>query len=313
MVWKGTDRGSGGALARGDVQAMMLFNVPMRISGGRGDAGEHVLDQLSAYIDYELVDAERERVREHLRRCPACENELATLNATKQLLTEGPLHLAPRSFVLTPEMVGRGVTTGPVERRRSFGWTLAGRLRTASALVAVLLVLVLSGDVLIRSGLLGSSSAAQLAPTFAASGAPQERPLQATATSAALAEPPTTTASSAAGAAEPPAAPLAADRPSTAATTAASPPDGTLAAPDTMTLATGAALTPAPPVANESNPDTLGASPPLAYDSQAPSGPVGTGAAAAPPVNGWQLAEGGLVILLLVLGLGALWARARGV
>src|SRR5690349_3625943 len=106
---------------------MMLFNLPMRI--GRGDAGDHVLDQLSAYIDYELSDAERERVREHLRRCPACENELATLKATKQLLNEVPLQAVPRSFILTPDMVGHAMS-GPVERRRSFGWSLAGRLRT---------------------------------------------------------------------------------------------------------------------------------------------------------------------------------------
>src|SRR3954469_1729992 len=121
----------------------MLLNLPMRISGNRGDGNEHVLDQLSAYLDYELTDAERTRVRDHLRRCPACENELATLKATKQLMTEVPLQALPRSFILTPDMVGRAMS-GPVERRRSFGWTLAGRLRTATALMAVLLVLVLS-------------------------------------------------------------------------------------------------------------------------------------------------------------------------
>jgi Putative zinc-finger len=142
----------------------MLFNLPIRIGGGRGDTNEHVLDQLSAYIDYELSDTERERVRDHLRRCPVCENELATLKAAKQLLNELPLHPVPRTFILTPDMVGRGVT-GPVERRRPLGWTLAGRLRTATALVAVLLVLVLSGDVLSR-GVLGGSSATLMAPTF---------------------------------------------------------------------------------------------------------------------------------------------------
>ena len=59
-----------------------------------------------------------------------------------------------------------------MERRRTFGWSLAGRLRTATALVAVLLVLVLSGDVLTHLG--GSGLAAVEAPTSSAAGAPPQ-------------------------------------------------------------------------------------------------------------------------------------------
>src|SRR3954469_25467019 len=102
----------------------MLFYTPLRGGAGRGNDAGHVRDQLSAYIDYELSDAEREQVREHLRRCPDCENELATLKATKQVLADMPLMTAPRSFVLTPAMVGREAPA-PVVRHRL--WSLAGR------------------------------------------------------------------------------------------------------------------------------------------------------------------------------------------
>ncbi len=296
----------------------------MRISGGRGDGNEHVLDQLSAYLDYELPDAERTRVRDHLRRCPACENELATLKATKQLMTEVPLKSLPRSFILTPDMVGRAMS-GPVERRRSFGWSLAGRLRTATALAAVLLVLVLSGDLLIHTGF-GAPSAAVVLPSAASSSAAQpgadtfttesRQPPAAmtapTSTTAALAEATSTTASA------------------EAATGAAS---GAQPAPQVVAPTTAAAAaptdTPGPAAgANDTNLRSVVVVPtaPSLYYAPSPAGAQTENAYASPdartkgvdqvlaqPVSGWQLAEGALLLLLLVLGVGALWARGRGV
>ncbi len=292
----------------------MLFNLPIRIGGGRGDTNEHVLDQLSAYIDYELSDTERERVREHLRRCPVCENELATLKAAKQLLNELPLHPVPRTFILTPDMVGRGVT-GPVERRRPLGWTLAGRLRTATALVAVLLVLVLSGDVLSR-GVLGGSRGA--VPSFIAQTTPngllppQARRV-ANPTTVALAEATTTTVAAFGGGGGLGAGPGEAPVPPAAPTVAAAAPS------DSANQTTSAAPVPtgatqeyaATPEATTSGVAADQAQPPSAHTLTQPAEVAPAGAT--PQVSGWQLLEGGLLLLLVVLGAGALWARGRGV
>ena len=296
----------------------MLFNLPIRIGGSRGDTNEHVLDQLSAYIDYELSDAERERVREHLRRCPVCENELATLKATKQLLTELPLHPVPRTFMLTPDMVGRGVT-GPVERRRAFGWTLAGRLRTATALVAVLLVLVLSGDILSR-GVLGGGAQGAASPSFMTQVTPNgllppQADRMANPTTAAMAEATTTTAPAVAGGGGLGTGPGEAPLPQAAPTVAAAAPSDsanqtTSAAPIPTTEAYKFAFTATPEAASsgavQSQPETQ----PPAHTATRPAEPAPT---AAPQVSGWQLLEGSLLLLLLVLGIGALWARGRGV
>jgi len=297
----------------------MLFNLPIRI--GRADGNGHVLDQLSAYIDYELPDAERERVREHLRRCPVCETELATLKAAKQLLNEMPLHPVPRSFILTPDMVGQAMS-GPVERRRPLGWTLAGRLRTATALVAVLLVLVLSGD-LLRSGVLSSGQATMSAPPASSSG-PETAGITAresNPTTVALAVATTTTAPAGglgAGGlgAAPTELPIPPALPATSAA-AAAPTETTGVAADTVNTATAPAplpteqaykgvLPPAADTTNQTQAQTLTQPPALTLQ------PVPE-AAPAPQVGGWQLLEGALLVLLLVLGIGALWARARGV
>src|SRR5690242_3115444 len=126
----------------------MLLNMPTRWAAGRGPETEHVRDQLSAYLDYELPEPERDQVREHLRRCPECENELATLKATKQLLAEMPLQPPPRPFVLTPDMVGRTISGPVVVPQR--GWSLAGRLRVAALGFAAILVVMLSSDYLFQ-------------------------------------------------------------------------------------------------------------------------------------------------------------------
>jgi hypothetical protein len=290
----------------------MIFNFPMRI--GRGDGNGHVLDQLSAYIDYELPDAERERVREHLRRCPVCETELATLKATKQLLNEVPLHPVPRSFILTPDMVGQAMR-GPVERRRSLGWSLAGRLRTATALVAVLLVLVLTGD-LLRLGVLGSGGQAAMPPaTIYALQPPSINARASSPTTVALAEATTTTAPAGAegagglggGSGELPIPPA---LPATSAA-AAAPTETTGVALDRVvpvpTEQAYKTLTPSTAdTTNQTQAQTLTQPPALTLQS-APE------AAPAPQVSGWQLLEGALLVLLVLLGIGALWARARGI
>jgi hypothetical protein len=53
------------------------------------------------------------------------------------------------------------------------------------------------------------------------------------------------------------------------------------------------------------------AQPPSAHTLTQPAEVAPAGAT--PQVSGWQLLEGGLLLLLVVLGAGALWARGRGV
>lgn len=288
----------------------MLFNWSIRI--GRGNGNGHVLEQLSAYIDYELPDTERERVREHLRRCPLCETELATLKAAKQLLNEMPLQPVPRSFILTPDMVGQAMS-GPVERRRPLGWTLAGRLRTATALVAVLLVLVLSGDFLTRTVNQGTSQALMV-PNPASSSGPESSGITARSsnpTTVALAEATTTTAPGAGGlgggAGDLPIPPA---LPATSAAAAAPTETPGVALDRLVPVPTEQAykgLTP-PEVAStdQTQAQTLTQAPLPGLEPVAEAAP-------APQVSGWQLLEGALLMLLLVLGIGALWARGRGV
>jgi anti-sigma factor RsiW len=111
---------------------------------------EYVLDRLSLYIDRQLTVKERDRVETHLRSCPSCREELQTLQWTKDLLQQVPVVPVPRSFVIRKADLAphRAVDVG---RRPAFA------LQWATALVAVLLVIVVAGDLLIggRSTLSG--------------------------------------------------------------------------------------------------------------------------------------------------------------
>jgi anti-sigma factor RsiW len=102
---------------------------------------------LSAYMDDELTDAQQQRVEHHLSVCSSCREELAQLRQTAMILRQAPRHTAPRSFAL-PRSV-------QVEQRQHRRWNAAfGAMRTASAVVSLLLVLFLSGDVLISQGVI---------------------------------------------------------------------------------------------------------------------------------------------------------------
>jgi hypothetical protein len=131
----------------------MLLNTPIKIS--KNAPGPHVLDQLAAYLDYELPEDQRAVVREHLRRCPQCENELATLRATKQLLRDLPDMAPPRSFRLSPEQVAAAnkqsvVAALPLSGARLPRLVLA--LRGSAACIFVLLLLLVGTDLTNRPG-----------------------------------------------------------------------------------------------------------------------------------------------------------------
>src|SRR5262249_55237159 len=114
---------------------MILLNTPFRIPG------RHVTDQLNAYLDYELPEADRDLVRDHLRRCPERENEWAPLRAPKQRRGDVPVARAPRSFALSVEQAD-ALKARPVSRialatpqNRLSGLAVGLRLAASAAFV----------------------------------------------------------------------------------------------------------------------------------------------------------------------------------
>lgn len=116
---------------------------------------EWVEESLSAYIDGELSSQDAARVEKHLRECETCSQNLVTLRQTVALVGELSPAPAPRSFVVRPAAVG--VKPRPVAPRRGYGL-----LRGATALAALLLVLLVGGDLTLQ--FLGGSRLAVPAP-----------------------------------------------------------------------------------------------------------------------------------------------------
>ncbi|HEX9988471.1 MAG TPA: zf-HC2 domain-containing protein [Chloroflexia bacterium] len=112
-----------------------------RISDNQA-GGEHILEQLSAYIDNALDAGERERVRAHIETCEACRTEHRELQATKQMLFNLPVARPPRAFTLTQEMVGSKPSIW--QRLRAPRWY--PRLATGSVVAFGLLVMLLLGN-----------------------------------------------------------------------------------------------------------------------------------------------------------------------
>ena len=104
---------------------------------------ELVEESLSAYIDGELLAGEKARVEKHLEECGACSENLATLRQTVAMLRELPTVPAPMSFALRPAPVWpRARVTAP-----AWGY---GLLKGATALAALLLVLLIGGDLTLQ-------------------------------------------------------------------------------------------------------------------------------------------------------------------
>ena len=94
---------------------------------------DHNRDRLSAYLDQRLGSQERGKVERHLEACQRCQHELESLQATVQLLHRMPQVLPARSFVVCEAR--------PLPRRSLFPV-----LRTATAVMAVFLVLIFAFD-----------------------------------------------------------------------------------------------------------------------------------------------------------------------
>lgn len=112
----------------------------------------YVGKRLSAYIDRALPERERARVQAHLESCVSCREELESLLWTKRLLRETPTIAVPRAFV---------VRRADLERRHSVKRLLVTPQRRtlwatqwATALVALLFIFVLAGDMLTGGSLM---------------------------------------------------------------------------------------------------------------------------------------------------------------
>lgn len=117
---------------------------------------------LSAYLDGRLSSGQNERVVAWLDEDAAARNDLRALTYTRQLLAETPRVPVPRAFTLNESMVG---VRSP-QRAGWLAWLQPAHLRLAAALVAVLLLVVLAGDLGIgwqTAG--GEQSSALVAPS----------------------------------------------------------------------------------------------------------------------------------------------------
>ncbi len=104
--------------------------------------GEHVTDDLSAYIDNMLEASERHRVRAHIEVCADCKADYIELRATQQLLHAVLLVAPPRAFTLTQEMISPAASFW----QRFLVPRNVPRFATGSVLAFTLMLLVLVGN-----------------------------------------------------------------------------------------------------------------------------------------------------------------------
>jgi hypothetical protein len=122
---------------------------------------QYAEERLSAFLDGELSPQERMAVDRHLATCPACRWQLETLRQTVQWTRELPTVPLPRVFTIPP--FSEPVPVPEPRLRRSFVPLFQG----ATAMLALLFVFVLAGDLL-----LGSMARLPAAVPEAAVGAP---------------------------------------------------------------------------------------------------------------------------------------------
>jgi anti-sigma factor RsiW len=106
------------------------------------------LETLTAYADGQLSAKEQNEATTHLASCAFCQEELRSLQATATLMRSLPESQPTRSFQLGPEYAKnvRPETAKAGWLERLLGGMPA--LRTATAAVAMLLVVVVAGDML---------------------------------------------------------------------------------------------------------------------------------------------------------------------
>jgi anti-sigma factor RsiW len=261
-------------------------------------------ERLSAYLDNQLPPADRAALEARLAREPELQTALRELRLTVRALRSLPAVRPPRSFVLRPEQVGAA--------RRARGG-LFGGLRLAAALSALVLAVLLVGDF---GGLLPASPAATTAQVAEESeGGPAQDAAATEAVSAAMAPvEPTPTAPGRSVDQE--TVLLYSETPEPATGGADAPDEATpemamLTAPPTETPSperslngSGEGRKEAPtqaPVAEIAAAGTAAPTPALVTDLAEQPAP--------PQLSTLRLIEAGLAILVVLLGLGAWFAR----
>lgn len=115
---------------------------------------------LSAFLDGQVTPEEQRRVEAALAGNAGLAGSLAALRYTKTLLAETPRVPTPRPFTLNEAMLGG-------TRRRRSGWLAALQpawLRGAAAMAAVMLAVLVLGDVGVRMEALPAPQTAQIQP-----------------------------------------------------------------------------------------------------------------------------------------------------
>ena len=108
--------------------------------------------QISAYLDDALSPSEKQKLEARLKRDPKLREHLEKLRQTKIILGHMPRWRAPRSYILTPDMV---------RVRRPRRKPLMTTLRMATALSAVLLVVLVGMQLFMGGGFLPLSLSEQ--------------------------------------------------------------------------------------------------------------------------------------------------------
>ncbi len=114
---------------------------------------------LSSYLDGQLPPQEQRRIEAALAGDAALASSLATLRYTKTLLAAAPRVPAPRPFTLTEAMLGQ-----TRQRRGWLSWLQPATLRGAAAMAAVMLLVLLVGDVGVRTEIIPAAQTAQVQP-----------------------------------------------------------------------------------------------------------------------------------------------------
>ncbi|MDX1662674.1 MAG: zf-HC2 domain-containing protein [Candidatus Promineifilaceae bacterium] len=124
----------------------------------RKSAAEKRQEQISAYLDGEMTPAERGRFESALEQEPALRADLEAFQQIKRSVQALPRIRAPRNYVLDPAVYGAQ------KPAPSFGYYPV--LRTATALTALFLVLLVSLDLITPGG--GIAQAGREGPLAAA-------------------------------------------------------------------------------------------------------------------------------------------------
>lgn len=103
------------------------------------------VERASAYLDGQVTSEERQQIEHHLRTCPQCAWQVESLRQTVSLLHQVRRVAVPRPLTL------REVDVRPVRVKPQRSWVLP-YLQGATALVSLLLVFLVAGDLFLGLG-----------------------------------------------------------------------------------------------------------------------------------------------------------------